>query len=495
MEQMEVVKGLEPKGVWDIFARMAATPRPSKKEERVRAVLEGVAKDAGFETDHDPIGNLIVRVPAKPGCEGAPTTIIQGHIDMVCEKNEATKHDFDNDPIRLQLETAADGRKFVTADGTTLGADNGIGVAMGYAAALDPEVKHGPLELLMTIDEEAGMTGAKNLDKSYLKGRLMINLDSEEDHALFVGCAGGCDVNLVWDFPATATPANGVALKVVMRGLRGGHSGIDIHENRANALKILAGLLDQAGGEGLVIAGGKGGSLRNAIPREANLIVVGDAGLRGRLEEAAPCFVELARKTMKDTGAEFVFEEVERPAKGLAADDSRRLLRALRALPSGVQAVVPEIAGQIMSSNNMATLDFDEKGDRIEAHVCCLSRSSDRNHLHNVVAQIRAVGELSGAQVTDGNEYPGWQPNMDSDLLARTRRLYEKTFGNAPAILAIHAGLECGILNERMDGELDMVSFGPTIQGAHSPDEKVWVDSVEKIWVLFKGLLGEIAGA
>lgn len=488
--KMTEVKELEPRGVWEIFASIAAVPRPSKQETAIRDLLRRRAEAAGFSTALDAIGNLVVRVPAKPGFEKAPVTVIQGHLDMVCEKNEATVHDFERDPIKLGIAEEK-GRVFVTAEGTTLGADNGIGVAMGLAAALDPEVVHGPLELLMTIDEEAGMTGAKNLDPAVLVGRRMINLDSEDDAALFVGCAGGCDVSLSWTFQREAVATGMKGYKVTMRGLRGGHSGIDIHENRGNALKLLASLLVEAGARR--IAGGRGGSLRNAIPREASLEVVGGADLGRKLEEAAARYQELARSTFHEVEAEVLVEPVTAPGLALSEGDGGRLLAALRGLPSGVIAVVPEIAGQILSSNNTATLSFAEQGQALTASVCCLARSADPRHLRRIVDQIRGVGELAGAEVTDGNEYPGWQPNMESPLLARTRALYAQTFGSEAQILAIHAGLECGILNERMDGQMDMISFGPTIQGAHSPDERVWVDSVAKIWVLFRNLLAELA--
>ncbi len=486
----KTVAELEPRGVWKIFSAMAGVPRPSKKEERVRDLLQGMAKEQGFATELDAIGNLVVRVPAKPGFEKAPITIIQGHIDMVCEKNEGTDHDFDRDPIKLGI-AEEEGRIFVKAAGTTLGADNGIGVAMGLAAAVDPEVGHGPLELLMTIDEEAGMTGAKNLEPGILRGRRLVNLDSEDDAALFVGCAGGCDVSLTWDLATVPVGGDDRAFHVLLRGLRGGHSGIDIHENRGNALKLLAGLLVKAGATR--IAGGRGGSLRNAIPREAALTVVGPASLEAVLGEIGMEIQTLARETYQEPKAELLIETVTAPERALGAGDGARLLAAVRALPSGVIAVVPEIPGQIMSSNNTATLTLENEGEGMRVAVCCLARSSDARQLKAIVDQIRGVGELSGARVEDANEYPGWQPNMKSPLLARTRELYAQTFGNEPRILAIHAGLECGLLNERMDGQLDMISFGPSIEGAHSPDERVWVDSVEKIWVLFRNLLAELA--
>ena len=492
MSNLECVQSLEPSRVWQIFARMAEAPRPSKKEEKIKAVIHSIASEAGFEVKEDEVGNCLVMVPAKPGCEQAPTIVIQGHLDMVCEKNADTDHDFDNDPIHLELGKTSEGRAFVTARGTTLGADNGIGVAMGLAAALDPDVAHGPLELLMTIDEEAGMTGAQNLKPGFLSGKIMLNLDSEEDDALYVGCAGGCDITLDWDFKA-AKPEGTVARRVTVKGLRGGHSGIDIHENRGNAGKLLARCLSEAGLDDLQILAGKGGSLRNAIPREAWMDVCGGADLEERLKEAAATVRDMATSTFGEKDCEILIEETE-SAQALSNGDSRALIQTLLALPSGVQAVVPEIPGEILSSNNAATFDIDFKDGACHVGMCCLARSADRLQLFHIVHQIRAIGSLAGAKLFHGNEYPGWQPNLDSPLLSTCRELYAEVFGQAPKISAIHAGLECGVINTSIGGGLDMISFGPTIEGAHSPDERVYVDSVEKIWRYFVQVLNQLAG-
>ncbi len=491
MTNQECIKDLEPKLVWEVFSRLADAPRPSKKEEKVKAVIRKMAEDAGFNVREDKVGNYVVDVPGTAGLESAPITVIQGHIDMVCEKNNDTVHDFDNDPIQLQRGESAKGRKYIDAKGTTLGADNGIGVAMGLAAALDPDVAHGPMELLMTIDEEAGMTGAQNVDPSFITGKRMLNLDSEEDDALYVGCAGGCDVTLDWDFPTSST--SGLSFcRITVKGLRGGHSGINIHENRGNAGKLLARTILDAEIPEARLVDGKGGSLRNAIPREAWMIIAGDGDLKNRLESAAARIKDMAITTHGETLCEILVEDAD-GGDALSAPDSRKLIQTILALPSGVQAVVPEIAGEVLSSNNAATIDFTKTEGNAHVSLCCLARSSDRNQLFNTVHQIRSVGELAGATLFHGNEYPGWKPNMESHCLATCKKLYADVFGVEPRIAAMHAGLECGVIDNSVGGGLDMISFGPTIQGAHSPGERVYIDSVEKIWRYFVAVLGELA--
>ena len=497
MSNAEVVKDLEPQLVWNLFARMSEHPRPSKKEERVSEFLCGVAKEHGFEYSVDAVKNILVHVPGTPGHENAPATIIQGHIDMVCEKNAGTDHNFDEDPIQLILTQAEDGAPIVKANSTTLGADNGIGVAMGLAAACDPNIEHGPLELLWTIDEEAGMSGAKNLERGFMSAQTMINLDSEEDDALYVGCAGGCDVNLYWTRPLVFEAQDEI-LKITLKGLRGGHSGIDIHENRGNAMKLLARLLNQGNEGDLRLVDCQAGSLRNAIPREAWAVVAGPAGTADRIQSHIAEFTGLAMETFGEDNCEILVESesVNLSDKGsLDPQDTATILRTIMALPSGVQAVVPEIAGEILSSINAAMFDLERQGKNVDMRICCLARSADRQQLFSIINQVTSVGELAGAKVTHGNEYPGWQPNMDSATLAKCRALYAETFGEPARIAAIHAGLECGIINERVGGGLDMVSFGPTITGAHSPDEQVYVESVAKIWQFFCAVLKKLTQA
>lgn len=489
---------LEPQSVWRFFAGLAAVPRPSKREAAVQAHIRRVADGLGLPHRTDAVGNVAIDVPATPDCERAAPVVLQGHLDMVCEKNAGTPHDFERDPIRLIVDRDARGETIVRADGTTLGADNGIGVALALAVATDASVRHGPLEILCTCDEEAGMTGAKNLAPDFIRGRRMINLDSEEDDALYIGCAGGNDTTLTWELPTSPLEAGDEVLRVSVTGLRGGHSGSDIHTNRANAIKVLASVLGDAGDTALRLIELQGGSKRNAIPREALALVAGPRGVHDALKRAARAHAQVAARTHSEPSCSVIVED-GKPGQHRAADAaaSRRLLDALRALPSGVLAVVPEIAGLVQTSNNVSTAVCERvtgsaaSSDALRIVVGCLSRSSASSQVAETVAQIAAIGRLAGAQVAFGNAYPGWQPNVDSPTLAVCRRVYERLFGHAPRVTAIHAGLECGILGERI-ADLDMVSLGPRIEGAHSPDERVYVESVRKSYRYLAAIVADL---
>ncbi|MHC4090215.1 MAG: beta-Ala-His dipeptidase [Planctomycetota bacterium] len=489
------IESLDPAPVWRLFGGIAAVPRASKKEERIRQHVRTVAQEMGFEVREDAAGNIVIEVPATPGCEQAPVTVLQGHLDMVCEKNSDTQHDFERDSIKPIIDQDSDGQQFVRADGTTLGADNGIGLAMALAAASSPEVRHGPLELLCTVDEEAGMSGSKVLQPDFFKGRRLLNLDSEEDDVLYIGCAGGCDVTLTWEFQTGPLAPGGEACEVTVAGLRGGHSGGDIHLNRGNAIKLLAQTLRGAGEAQLRLIGLLGGSLRNAIAREASALVAGPPGTTESLGRAAR---EVQAEAGGDGGeASCTVRAEKRPATGapaaLSPDDTQRLLTTLAALPHGVLALVPEIAGLVQTSNNVATVAVERTTDtgRLQVEVGCLARSSSAAQMQATVRQIAAVGHLAGAAVEFGNDYPGWQPDMDSPILATCRRVYEQLFSETPNVTAIHAGLECGLIGERVKG-MEMVSFGPRIEGAHSPDERVYVSSVQKSWRYLTAVLGEL---
>jgi dipeptidase D len=355
-------------------------------------------------------------------------------------------------------------------------------------------VKHGPLELLCTVDEEAGMNGAKGLQPDFINGKCMLNLDAEEDDVIYIGCAGGCDVTLTWGFKAASPPAGAEICKLSVAGLRGGHSGGDIHLNRANANRLLVETLRRTGRARLQLAGIKGGSLRNVIPREAHALVLASPKMRKALHKAAQT---VQAEAVRTNGEENCAIQVEKAATGdlpliLSPADTRRVLGAVAALPHGVLAVVPEIPGLVQTSNNVATIASERSDSKLKVTLGCLSRSSSKDQLHATVRQIVAVGQLGGAQVEWGNEYPGWQPNVDSPLLATCRRVYEELFDEAPKATAIHAGVECGIIGERMPG-MDMVSFGPRIEGAHSPDERVYVASVQKSWKYLTAVLAELA--
>ncbi len=487
-----MLEQLRPSAVWRFFAGLAATPRPSKQEEQIRAHLRTTLEQLNFKYTEDKLGNMVVRVPATSGAEQAPTTVLQAHVDMVCEKNAGTQHDFNTDPIRLLLDEDADGQPIVRADGTTLGADNGIGVALALAAATEPDVVHGPLELLFTVDEEMGMTGANALTPQSFTGRRLINLDSEEDDALYMGCAGGCDTNLTWRLPRTPLGAEKVC-RITVNGLRGGHSGGDIHEGRGNANKLLARVLHHARDHGLRMIHLEGGSKRNAIPREAQAVVAGSAAAIAALQQGAEKVAEQARTESFESGVAIAVAPADQPSAGAAsAADTLRLVTALTAIPSGVLGMHPRVPELVQTSNNFSTLSTDEAGSDLIMTAGLLARSSSGSRMDEALDLIGSVGRLAGAEVTHSNRYPGWEPNPDSPLLGVCRRVYEDLFGAAPQVAAIHAGLECGIIGQRV-GDMDMVSMGPRIEGAHSPDECVWVASVEKSWTLLKAVLATLA--
>ena len=470
------IEKLSPQSVWGHFTSLAAIPRPSGHEERAVAFVTRIGEKLGVAPVKDARGNVVLRIPATPGREKAQTLILQTHLDMVCEKNRDVTHDFDRDPIALRLAG-----EWISANGTTLGADNGIGVAAALAAATDPAVKHGPLELLFTLDEETGLTGAKELDPKILAGKMMLNLDSEEDGVIFVGCAGGEDTLIDVKPTFRSAAFQGSALRLEVSGLRGGHSGLNIVENRGNALKlitrIIAALIDE--GVAFDLASISGGSKHNAIPREAEAIIVPDPAVTARLSEViakqlAGFKIELAKI---DDGLHVSFTPCPDPARVLALTDRDRLVRLLLALPHGVLGMSQDIPGLVETSSNLAVV----KEDKGAIRVVTSSRSSVAPSLAYVLTQVRAAAELAGASVTLKDGYPGWKPNMDSKALAVVRAVYKKRWNKEPHVTAIHAGLECGLLGEKIPG-LDMVSFGPQIEGAHSPDERINVPSVERFW-------------
>ncbi len=486
------IESLQPPLVWQIFAGMAAVPRPSKHEERIRAHVKQFAESKGLKVREEQIGNLIIEVPATKGHDSAPITVLQGHLDMVCEKNSGTAHDFDKEGIKLLIDKEQKtGEPIVRADGTTLGADNGMGVALALAAALDPAVVHGPLEILLTIDEEAGMSGAKALTPQSFKGRRMINLDSEEDDAIYIGCAGGCDTNLTWRLGLSAKGDSAESCRVIVEGLRGGHSGGDIHQGRGNAIKLLGRVLSRIGSDGLRIASIVGGSKRNAIPREAHAELLGPGGITAQLQKAASAIEQEAKADSFEPQVRIRVEKAEID-KAASAEQSAALLAAIAALPSGVLGMHPKVPELVQTSNNVSTVETKPAGGTIDVVIGCLSRSSSNSRLDETKRQLAAIGILAGATIEIGNEYPGWEPDLDSPTLAKCKGVYERLFGHPPKVLAIHAGLECGIIGQRV-GKMDMVSFGPHITGAHSPDELVYVNSVAKSWKYLQSVLAELA--
>ncbi len=481
---------LEPKLLWKHFDLIRRTPRPSKHEEKVVEAILAWAKERGYEVRRDSVGNIVVAVPATPGHENAPIVVLQGHVDMVCEKNSDVEHDFMNDPI----EVVVDG-DWVKAKGTTLGADNGIGVAAGMAIADDPDAVHGPLELLFTIDEETGLTGAMGLDPSIVKGTIMLNLDTEEDGAVYIGCAGGADSTAKFPLERRDGSAGTVPVRLAVTGLRGGHSGVDIHENRANAIKLavraLLGAIES--GIGVEVVSLEGGSKHNAIPREAFAVVRIPAEARQAFDESIAAskkaFVEEFGSI--DPGLELAVESldesesVQRPLTDAARD---RLLHSLNGIPHGVLAMSRDVPGLVETSNNLAVI---ETGDS-EAVLTTSHRSSVMPSLFAVQSQVRSICLLAGATVEVHDAYPGWKPNPDSPIVKKTVEVYERLFGTTPELKAIHAGLECGLLIEKKP-EMDVVSIGPEIKNAHSPDEMVQISSVKKFYEHVKAVLADFA--
>ena len=496
-DETNVLERLEPGLVWGFFSHIAAIPHPSKKEDQIRQYVRATAEGHGLTVREDRAGNVLIEVPASAGCAGAPITVLQGHLDMVGEKNADCPHDFDQDPLRLVVDDDPDdGSRIVRAEGTTLGADNGIGVAMALAAATSPDVVHGPLELLFTVDEEAGMTGADALAADFFRGRRLLNLDSEEDDVLYIGCAGGCDCSLSWEFAVQAPDAEHSAYRVTVSGLRGGHSGSDIHENRGNAIKLLGRTLRQESANMVRLASINGGQLRNAIPRDAEAVVLGPSAVFEVLQAAAQ---EVAAEAIGESAEENLGIRVEHvplaDAPGvLSAEQTQRLLSVVAALPDGVLGMHPDIGGLVETSNNVATVkgNSGEGSGMMRVEIGTLCRSSSTSRKRAAVGQIAAVGRLAGAMATEGNDYPGWEPNVNSPTLATCRRVYKVLFGDEPQATAIHAGLECGIIGERVAG-MDMVSFGPRIEGAHTPNERVYVASVQKSWKYLLAVLADLA--
>jgi len=486
---------LEPRSVWSYFAEIAAVPRPSKHEERARAYVREVADRYRLALKEDQTGNLLIKVPPTAGFAQAPITVLQAHLDMVCEKNESTRHDFATEGIHLVVETeGGSGLQIVRADGTTLGADNGIGVALALAAATATDVAHGPLELLFTVDEEQGMCGARALSPDFFCGRRMLNLDSEEEGTLYIGCAGGCDVNLTWEYDAVPLPRAAELVRVRVSGLRGGHSGVDIHEGRSNAIKLLIRTLLRPQCESLQLLEISGGSKRNAIPREAMAVVADPADFLRSLQRAA---AEISREASGESYEPEVTIRAEAISGGVAtiglgSNETATVLSALAALPSGVIGMHPKAPSLVETSNNVSTFAMSLRDSQVLIELGMLPRSSSASRMRETLDQLAAVGELAGARVTFDNSYPGWSPNPDSPTLGVCRSVHQKLFGNEPRIAGIHAGLECGIIGERV-GEMDMVSLGPTIRGAHSPDERVYVASVERTWRYIVALLLALA--
>ena len=478
------IVGLEPKLVWEYFYGITQVPRPSKKEEKIRAHVREFATKNNFEFDEDEVGNIVIKVPATPGYENAPTIVLQGHLDMVCEKNKGTDHDFENDPIEIMRDG-----DWITANETTLGADNGIGVAAAMAAATDNSVTHGPLELLCTIDEETGMTGVNALRSDFITGKTLLNLDSEEDGTFYVGCSGGQDTRGVFKVDYSDADTSLTAYELMITGLKGGHSGLDIANGRANAIRLLAQLLNRLQAEvQFDLSSISGGSLRNAIPREAEVTILLDSEKEAKVKEIIDRFISdtLLEFKVNDPGLEIKFEKKNSDSnKVFTKEFVNNLIKVLLATPHGIMAMSPDIPGLVETSTNLATIEVSDD----QLIIGTSQRSAIDSAKWNISNAVRAVFELGGAVSVDtGDGYPGWQPNMDSQLLKISKEVYKEMFNSEPEIKAIHAGLETGLLGSKYPG-LDMISFGPTIEGAHSPDERLNIPATAKFYDLLKGIL------
>jgi dipeptidase D len=472
---MSDIKNLKPAAVWNYFHEITQIPHPSKKEQKMAAYVKEFGEKLGLETIVDKAGNVIIRKPATPGMENRKGIILQSHLDMVPQKNNDTVHDFEKDP----LTTWIDG-EWVKAKGTTLGADNGIGVAATMAVLADKTLTHGQVEALFTIDEETGMTGANNLGAGILTGTIMINLDSEDEGELYVGCAGGINVSAEKDYKEVTTPAGLDAFKVIVKGLKGGHSGMDISLGRANANKLIFRFLMQAESDFAVrVAEAGGGDLRNAIPREGSAVVAVAKDKAAAFEAFVKKYNDMYRAEFSDTEPDLMFfaEKTTTPAKVMDPTDQYRIIRAVYICPNGVMRMSVSMPGLVETSNNLAIVKCAE-GKFSCMNLC---RSSVDTAKEATAWKIAAGFHLADATVKMDGSYPGWKPNMESAILKSMQDVYQKMYGKVPEIKAVHAGLECGIILGVYPG-LDMISFGPTIRHPHSPDEKVNIPTVQKFW-------------
>lgn len=471
---------LEPSALWRNFSALNAVPRPSKKEGRVIAFIKNFGESLNLETRVDETGNVIILKPATPGMEGRKKVILQSHLDMVCQKNNDTEFDFDTQGIRMVTDS-----DWVIAEGTTLGADNGIGVAAIMSILESKEIDHPELEALFTIDEETGMTGAFGLKPGALSGDILLNLDTEEDDEIDIGCAGGMDVTATGQFITESY--SGIGIQIEIKGLRGGHSGIDIHEGRGNANVILTRFLFLGLNDDIRLVNINGGGLRNAIPREAKAVVVFTQGSHF-LQQAEQLKVEILHEylTLEPT-LEINISPSEVNAAIMNTADSGSFIRSLKVAHNGVFRMSPTVPGLVEASNNIARVTLDDG----KITVMNLTRSSVDSTKQAVAEQLRAAFELSRMEVTYSGSYPGWQPNPHSSIVELMQRIYVNKFGSAPKVVACHAGLECGIIGAHYP-KMEMVSFGPTIQGAHSPEERVNIKSVGKFWSYLLDILKEI---
>ena len=479
------IRSLEPKALWENFYSITQVPHPSGKKEEIGAFLEQFGKNLGLETLRDEAGNVLVRKPATQGMEYRKAVVLQAHMDMVPQKNSGVAHNFETDPIQAYVDG-----DWVTAKDTTLGADNGIGLAAAMSVLQSTDIAHPAIEMFVTVDEETGMHGAFGLQPGFLQGDILINMDSEDEGELYVGCAGGIDADITFRYKEVEVPEGDVALKISLTGLKGGHSGVDIHLQRANANKLMFRFLKVAVSDlDARLASIDGGSLRNAIPREAFAVVtVPEDAVDDMIDFVKACeelFIE--EYAGVEDNISFTVEAVELPGGLIPEEVQDDLINAVTACPNGVYRFIPELPTVVETSNNLAIIKSD--GEKIE--VRSLIRSSVESRKDEVASMVESVFSLAGAKVELVGGYPGWKPNLESPILKEMTKVYEGKYGKTPKVMIIHAGLECGILGTHYPA-MDMISFGPTIRYPHSPDEKVNIATVQKFWDYLVATLANI---
>ncbi len=479
------IEALAPAGIWKNFKNITLIPRPSKKEGRIVDYVRKFGENLGLVTLVDSVGNIVIRKPATAGMENRKGVIFQAHLDMVPQKNSDKQHDFEKDPIEAYIDG-----DWVKANGTTLGADNGIGVAAMLAVLESGNLSHGPVEALFTVDEETGMTGAFALQPGQLKGDILLNLDSEDEGELYIGCAGGMDGNIEFDYVAEKIPSGYVSYLVKISGLKGGHSGIDINTGRGNSNLVLFRLLWKAERiNGLRLCEVEGGNMRNAIPREAKAIVLLPERSEAAFVQQVQEYAQMVSKELAATEPDLSIEcsKTGMPERVMQESLQKRLIASVYSCPNGTIRMTDGIPGLVETSTNLAIV----KTNVSKINVNCLLRSSVDSAKENLANSMRALFEMAGANVSFTGSYPGWKPNMDSAIMKTMDNVYQAKYGKKLEIKAIHAGLECGIIGG-VYPNLDMVSFGPTIRHPHSPDEKVHIDSVQKFWDFLVDTLNHI---
>ncbi|MFZ4835036.1 beta-Ala-His dipeptidase [Rouxiella sp. Mn2063] len=482
---MSELSQLSPQPLWDIFAKICSIPHPSYHEEALAQHIVEWAQAQNIHVERDQVGNILLRKPATAGMEKRKPVVLQAHLDMVPQKNNDTVHDFTKDPIQPYIDNG-----WVKARGTTLGSDNGIGMASALAVLADNSVEHGPLEVLLTMTEEAGMDGAFGLQPNWLQADILINTDSETEGEIYMGCAGGVDFITTLPLQRDAIAAGASLFKLTLKGLKGGHSGAEIHLGLGNANKLLARFLcEHADTLGLQLLDFTGGTLRNAIPREASAILAVAANQQNALQAAVNEFLATLKFELAavEKNITLLLESTESNAKALSQDSQNRFLALLNATPNGVIRMSDDVKGVVETSLNLGVVSLTEK----EAEIVCLIRSLIDSGKDYVVSMLTSVGQLAGAKTSPKGGYPGWKPDAASPVMALVRELYQDLFNKTPNIMVIHAGLECGLFKKPYP-DMDMVSIGPTITGPHSPDEQVHIESVALYWKLLIELLKAI---